>query len=89
MASLTSSTTCSAVRLLGQVGGKHLDLGLFVGGEFGASALFEALDGILPLLDLLADDYDGLRVVEHGVGAAFFDCGVLERRFSACARRSA
>ena len=42
--------------LRGQVGLQQLDLGLFLGGEVGASALFELDDRFLALLEHLLDD---------------------------------
>ncbi len=61
----------------GEQGLEEFEFLLLLGGELGAVAVGEALDGVFPLLGFLADDGDDLDVAGDGIGAAFFVGGVL------------
>ena len=50
---------------LGQIRGQDFRLGFLLGGEFRPVALFEALDGILALLQFLAHHRQRAGVIEH------------------------
>ena len=70
-------------KLLGGKGGRKINgeygnLGLLFLGHLGTASLLETGGSILTLLDLLPQDGCRRLVIDHGIGAALLDSGILK-----------